>query len=281
MHTAQSVHKQEAKNTHFFKTRPNIHLTSLPSSANNYSSPYDPAREVSDENEKQRPILKRNGHSIHLVDSLKQRIEANALIKQMYSARGYHTKNVTTFSHNPNQITFEASSAQRLSGTLTLAIHSNNDLLANNLYKDEINAFRAEGRKVCELSKFASNLKGSSKEIFASIFHLAYIYAYEIHKAKDAFIEVNPRHSFFYKRLLGFRQIGKERICKRVNAPAVLLHLDLDYMSAQISSLASRGNHTDRSIYPYFLSQHEEKRLTNEIRHKLAEQQHNPIFNRA
>ncbi len=87
-----------------------------------------------------------------------------------------------------------------------------------------------------------------------------------MHNVRDAFIEINPRHAFFYKRMLGFCQVGEERICERVNAPAVLLHLDLDYMSAQISALASQENHKGRSIYPYFLSKLDEKRLTKKIR---------------
>ncbi len=70
--------------------------------------------------------------------------------------------------------------------------------------------------------------------------------------------------------MLGFRQIGTERICERVNAPAILLHLDLDYMSEQISSLSLQNYSNSRTIYPYFLSQHEEKRLTKKLEKLLS-----------
>lgn len=50
-------------------------------------------------------------------------------------------------------------------------------------------------------------------------------------------IEVNPRHVEFYRRMLGFEMFGAERLCNRVNAPAVLLRLDLSYARQQIEKL--------------------------------------------
>jgi hypothetical protein len=38
---------------------------------------------------------------------------------------------------------------------------------------------------------------------------------------------VNPRHAGFYEKILGFAVVGAERICPRVNAPALLMRLDL------------------------------------------------------
>ncbi len=288
--TAQIANTLKTKSIHLVEPQPNANCTSFLStdnrqpytdkthshlSTNRYSSHDVPTVETLDENNTQEYLLKRNGYSIRLVDSFNQRTKTNQFIKHRYASKGYLTENVSAFSCNPNQITFEASNKQHLFGTLTLTIDSNEGLLANKLYGGEIDTFRAKGRKVCELSKFASSPQCSSKEVFASLFHLAYIYAYVIHKTKDAFIEINPRHAFFYKRMLGFRQIGEERICERVNAPAVLLHLDLNYMNTQITSLAYRDNHKERSIYPYFLSQLEEKRLTNKIQYILTKQKSN------
>ena len=41
-------------------------------------------------------------------------------------------------------------------------------------------------------------------------------------------MEVNPRHVRYYQRCLGFRQLGEVRQCLRVDAPAVLLHQEID-----------------------------------------------------
>jgi len=44
---------------------------------------------------------------------------------------------------------------------------------------------------------------------------------------KFYFIEVNPRHVRFYSKLLGFVATAGERFCERVQAPSVLLRLEL------------------------------------------------------
>jgi len=213
----------------------------------------------------QEQLIRRADYKICLVNSPEQRIATNKLVQSRYASKGYLTDNSTIPHHNLHQITFEASNDHQLFGTISLTIDSNGGLLSDNLYADEINSLRNKNRTVCELSKFASHTEHGSKEVFAALFHLAHIYAYILNDVQDAVIEVNPRHAFFYKRMLGFRQIGPERICERVNAPAILLHLDLDIMRKQIISLSPQSPSKSRTIYPYFLSQHEEKRLTKKL----------------
>lgn len=206
-------------------------------------------------------LLQRNGYSIHLVNSLKQRIKASTLIKRMYASRGYQTEQTSVFGTKPNQYTFEARQSGRLIGTLTLTIDTGKGLLADTLYKTELDQFRQQGRTLCEVSKLAFNPETSSKEIFASLFHMAYIFARRVHGADDAFIEINPRHAVFYKHMLGFKQTGEQRTCPRVNAPAVLLQLDIGYMGEQISALAGKIGSGGRDIYPYFFSKSSEEKV--------------------
>lgn len=210
-------------------------------------------------------FLTRGDFSIRLNASSRLRSEVGALIKRMYSWRGYETENLVVSSHNSNRLTLEATMGRRVVGTLTLGLDSEEGLCADELYFDEINEFRREGRKLCELTKLAVDPQYSSKEILASLFHLAHIYGHKIHKATDLFIEVNPRHAGFYRRMLGLEQIGEERPCRRVQAPAVLMHLELDYVNAQISSLADSCRSSERSLYPYFFSKHEEKDLARKL----------------
>lgn len=211
-------------------------------------------------------LLQRNGYSIHLVNSLKQRIKASTLIKRMYASRGYQTESTSVFSISSNQYTFEARQSQQLIGTLTLTIDTGKGLLADVLYQSELDQFRRQGRKPCELSKLAFNPESGSKEIFASLFHIAYIFARRVHDADDAFIEINPRHACFYKRMLGFKQIGELRTCPRVNAPAVLLQLNKEYIETQIAAFAGRSSDKACSIYPHFLSRDKEEKIIRAIR---------------
>ena len=207
-------------------------------------APSDPRRDY---------VIERNGYTVRVAHTPTQRARADMLVDRMYSWRGYHTEAVTAGSQDSNRITFEASSEPQLFGTLTLGLDAGERLLADTLYEDEIGPFRRAGRKVCELSKLAVDPRHSSKEMLASLIQLAHIHARIVHKATDAFIEVNPRHAVFYKRMLGFRQIGEVRTCPRVEAPAVLLHLEIAYMDEQIHKHSGSCDSTERSLYPYFL----------------------------
>ncbi|WP_218141544.1 N-acyl amino acid synthase FeeM domain-containing protein [Nitrosovibrio tenuis] len=219
-----------------------------------------PTKKVSESISGEQYILKRGDYNIYLADSSQIRNKAVALVKRMYSWRGYDTESAAVSLHN--QLTFVATRAQYIVGTVTLGLDSKGYLLADELYGREINAFREKGRKVCELSKFAIDPEHSSREIIASLFHLAYIYGRIIHNATDLFGEVNPRHARSHERMFGFRQISEMRTCPRVGAPAVLLHLELDYVGDQIASLAGSRKPGERSIYPY-CSAHQKGWLAN------------------
>jgi hypothetical protein len=64
-----------------------------------------------------------------------------------------------------------------------------------------------------------------SKRLIASLFNLLYIYSHRVKGCTDILIEINPRHRDFYEKLLEFEQMGGERMCERVKAPALLMHL--------------------------------------------------------
>lgn len=213
-------------------------------------------------------VLSRGGYRVRLADSTQQRSKASMLINSMYSWRGYTTDGLELpQQHSPDSITLEASTGNRLFGTLTLGLDSEDGLLADGLYQQEIDILRSQGRRVCEITKLAFNPKYSSKEAIASLFHLAYIYAHNIYNATDLLIEVNPRHISFYVRRMGFEQIGEVRTCSRVDAPAVLLQLDLKYSAEQISRHAGSRDTSEKSLYPYFFSKTEVAGLTKRIQY--------------
>lgn len=83
----------------------------------------------------------------------------------------------------------------------------------------------------------------------------------------DFVIEVNPRHELFYKRMLGFNRIGEERMCPRVGAPAILLHLSLDYIDRKITELGGilPPPPGEKSLYPYGFSKEDEMGIAQRI----------------
>lgn len=201
---------------------------------------------------------------IRLATSEDRTNSASLLIQKMYSWRGY---DAAAIQRDPNRITLLAFDQDVIVGTLTLGLDSPVGLLVDDLYKSEVDLLRADTRKVCELTKLAVDENVKSKQVLASLFHIAYIYGRHIHQGTDFVIEVNPRHVQFYKRMLGFRVFGPERYCERVNAPAVLLRLELNYAGREIERLG--GNAHDvakgKSLYPYFFSSSDELGITNRL----------------
>ena len=184
---------------------------------------------------------------------------ANLLIRKMYSWRGYET-HASTVNHAPNNICLSVFSAEHAIGTLTLGIDSAEGLAAGAMYPYEIAQLRAEGRVLCEITKLAVDQSISSRTVLASLFHIAYIHAQHLNGCTDILIEVNPRHVPFYQRMLGFRQVGNERQCPRVKAPAVLLRLETAYVEIQLRKFGGLMDNAENetSLYPYSFNQADE-----------------------
>ena len=202
---------------------------------------------------------------IRMANSEDQREAASLLIKKRYSWRGYSVD--MPVINEPNRITLIAETANQTVGTMTLCLDGNSSLPADENFGDELNELRAQGRRLCEPSRLAID-DNVPPRVFASLIHICYIYAANIHGFTDWVVEVNPRHAGFYKRMLGCRQIAEERVCTRVDAPAVLLRVKLEYMAEQIGKfgglMEQHGN--ERSFYPYFFSARDEGDITERLK---------------
>jgi len=203
---------------------------------------------------------------IRVADRDGRRRSASVLVQRRYAWRGYQVD--ASPDSLPNGATFSAYDADVVVATISVGLDSPDGMFVESLFAKEVSAFRAPGKKVCEFTKLAVDEALKSKQVLASIFHIAYIYARRIHACTDLFVEVNPRHVRFYERMLGFRAFGDVRMDSRVDAPAALLHLDLAHAEAQISKLGGNpalGSQV-RSLYPYFYSQHEEAGVRARLR---------------
>ena len=210
-------------------------------------------------------LLERSDFHVRLADTRGRRNKSSLLINRLYSWRGYKRSALSDSPFDVNRITLQACHADSVFGTLTVAFDSEAGLAADALYQAEIDAFRNAGARVCELTRLAVDPKDGSKEVLGALFHLAYIYGGILRGATDVFIEVNPRHVSFYKRMLDFQQAGECRLCERVDAPAVLLHLEVAYVAEQIARYGGHRGRGKRSLYPYFFSKQEEEGLARRI----------------
>lgn len=181
---------------------------------------------------------------------------ANMLVQKRYAWRGFPKAQLKKY---PNRITIVSFHQEKVVGTITVGYDSEEGLLADEIYKPEIDALRAQGKRVGELSKLAIDENIGSKQLLASLIHVAYLYGV-MHECSDAIIEIIPRHKVFYEKMLGFKQIGEERMNNRVKFPVLLMHLELDYMRKKIEELGGKGRAArDRSLYPYFFSAHDQE----------------------
>lgn len=212
-------------------------------------------------------IVNDDSYGIRLTDTSDGRNTASMLINRMYAWRGYVGDHRPT--DDPNRITLTATDKGDVVGTLSIGIDSEAGLMADEIFKEELDAHRARGARLCEFTKFAFDPSVRSKTALANVFHLAVIYARDLHGCTDIIIEVNPRHRRFYERMLGFRKEGELKTNPRVDAPAYLLRVNLKYVTEQISrfggTYASDGETDERSFYPYFFSPREERGIINRL----------------
>lgn len=188
------------------------------------------------------------------------------LIERRYAWRGLHSGDPHHQQLRPDCITLVASCYDEVFGTVTLRLDGNEGLLADGLYRKELTFLRTGKARLCEITKLAVDTHHNPKEVLGALFHLIYIHGRLIHGMTDVVIEVHPRHAGFYRRMLGFTQIGNQRACPRVNdAPAVLLHLDLHHVDEQISLLGGSSCSRARSLYAYFLSREEQDEILREL----------------
>ena len=183
--------------------------------------------------------------------------EASLLIQKMYATRGYPANSV---KRDDMRMTIMAYLDEQVVGTITLNLDSEAGLLADQLYPQEVNQLRAEGKKIGELTKLAISPRADGLRIYAGLLHIAYIYGRRIYEYTDLVLEVVPRHVNFYVKMLGCKPLGPERLNPRVNAPVQLLHLPADYVDAMIDAYGGRGGEAKtRMLYAYFFSRRDEE----------------------
>jgi hypothetical protein len=211
-------------------------------------------------------LLDRKDFQIRLADPGATE-ESDALIHRMYSQRGYKLSRPAAALQATNEITLQACRDITVFGTLSLRFDSDRGLGADALYHDQIDEYRNDGARVAELTRLAVDPEFGSKEVLGGLFHLAYVFCGPVRQIDDVFIEVNPRHVPFYRRMLDFTAIGECKICPRVEAPAILMHVKVAYVGAQAAQSGGQHGTASRSLYPYFCTRWEE----DDIKRRVAE----------
>ncbi len=189
-----------------------------------------------------------------------------ALVQRMYSSRGLHGTNEP--QHTPgHNVTLAASADEGVLGTLSIRVDGEHGLLADELYRSQIDAIRKAGGLICEATRLALDARSSprsgSSGLLAMLFNAAFVIARSVHRCTDLLIECHPRHANYYRRMIGCEQIGALATCPRVGAPAVLLHLSLAHVETQIIRRHSGAACTDKNLYRHSLHPQAQRALQN------------------
>jgi hypothetical protein len=191
--------------------------------------------------------------------------QISQLVSRMYGSRGLTPAEATPVPPRPGQTSLAACSGDRVVGTLTVGVDSGDGLLADTLYRQQIDEVRETGGRVCEVTRLAMDSTARSSDLMGTLFSLGFILARHVHRMTDMFIEVHPRHAGYYQKMLGYRVSGPLLICPRVQAPAVLMHLPLDHAEMRLRHLAASPEARERSLYRQVLQPGEHARIIREL----------------
>lgn len=205
-------------------------------------------------------------YNFRSADSCGERSSASILINRMYASRGYPSAPLSD-EPSPTRITLVASEHEATVGTISIGFDSPEGLNVDALFARQADALRDAGRAICEFTTLAMDSVVRSRQVLASLFHVAYLYAHRLMDFDNLLIEVNPRHVSYYQRMLGFEVIGPQRFNQRVRAPAVLLGLNFSYAREQLERWGGRPEcaRTVRSLYPDSFSAAEEAAILNRL----------------
>ncbi|MCV2367660.1 N-acyl amino acid synthase FeeM domain-containing protein [Roseateles oligotrophus] len=194
--------------------------------------------------------------------------DAHGLVARRYAERGYISSDLSTHADG-SVVVCSAFEGPATVGTIAVRYDSAQGLNADTVFAPELCELRSRGQRMCEFSRLAlDQYVNDSKSLLGRLFHLAYLHAHRLGGAELAVIEVNPRHVAFYRRMLGFKVCAEARLNLRVNAPAVLMAIDLSYMAEQIRALGGSASSTavTRSFYPHFYGAGDEAAILSKLR---------------
>jgi hypothetical protein len=175
-----------------------------------------------------------------VAESVEQIEATSRLVCKRYAWRGYsleafaHHEQLVRHEESRREITFFVADPPATLGTITLRLDGPQGLRADETHGEAMRRARDNGRRIGELTRLAVAEEVDSRVVLASLFGLVYTVGRLEHGVTDVFIEVNPRHVIFYTRALGFVVAAEAQLCRRVLAPSVLLHLQVDSLESRL-----------------------------------------------
>jgi hypothetical protein len=207
------------------------------------------------------------GFQFKVAQDISEFESAYRLVHDEYVRCGYMDPNQIGMRfgvHNflPESTTFIGSCDGLIALTISLFQDTDIGLPMDSIFKEEIDRFRSQGRKVAEVGALASHPKfrNGNQNIPMYGDKIAYLYARDHLEVDDLVIAVNPRHEWIYQHILLLEKIGERSSYDYVNgAAAVGYRLDLstfeDNLKKAYETFPAASN-----LYAFFV-QHQTKNI--------------------
>src|SRR5690606_9752550 len=167
---------------------------------------------------------------------------AQALVRRRYAETGLGTHALPVAAGDEG-MTLLVWQGECPVGTLTLRFDGPGGLGAGEQYRNQLEALCGQGARLCEAVRLAFEPSFGTPRNLAKLFETAFEAACRGVLPSDVVIECHPRHARFYRRVLGMAQLGPLSLCRRVHAPAVLMHLPLARLAAWLGRTAGWTRH--------------------------------------
>lgn len=195
--------------------------------------------------------------NIKIAETRDELAQSFALVYKEYLDSGYITNphpsemHFSVFNFLPSTCVFIFRTYLTVISTLTQIFDTPLfGLPMDSLYKEELDALRAQGRKITELSALATPKEVRWCNLMVFLSRTMFEYS-RMNGVDDICIMVNPKHVNFYKTMFLFEDFGPERFYAGVGAPAVALRIDMKSIETNLLD-KYRNIEMEDNMYEFF-----------------------------
>jgi hypothetical protein len=153
-------------------------------------------------------------------------------------------RRIGLFNALPSTKMFVARDGARVVGTVALVQDSPIGLPMDQIFRDEVSAFRAPGRRLGEASTLTVDprYRDAGAAILMRLYRMLTVYATSIVRLHDLCMVARAHHARFYRTFFPFREIGPPRPYPRANgAPFAGFHADVTRLRALLQEAGASG----------------------------------------
>ena len=176
---------------------------------------------------------RRSGLTYYVASTLEDVCEAWSLVYQAYRRAGLVDPNpfeihTVPQAVGPQTVVITGMMGPEVGTTMSAYVDNPGGLPLDTVYRAEIDALRAQNRRVMEVGLFGDRRDHLTRSSVGLFELMRFAFFYGVHtNCDDALIGIHPRHAPFYKRYIGLEQMADLRTHPAVkDNPVVLMRMD-------------------------------------------------------